>query len=386
MRIGILTYHRSVNEGSVIQAYCLQQLVQSLAPKASVEIIDYRPIAVEKRDFRKSFSRRPPFVHVGHWNKTRILHSFLRRHCTFSQHKCQTDDLGKARQFVVEQKYGAIMVGSDTVWRVRQNTGDLLAPNIYYLPDIHGPKKIAFAASFDLTDRMLLNAPRRRELARMIRDFDFISVRDEMSRRYLQEFGLADKEFSFMPDPTLLWDFSRIVEPADDMVSDAPLAGVAVPEASVKKQVTDSLRERGYRVVNLLGPAVKGQIEVPVRYSLQKRLGIYRLLDLMITDRFHGSIFALKLGHAPVIFLENIAKYPPDVISKGRDLFRRLEIECLVYRHTGKNLPHCFIDETFAAWDKLRPDVSKRLSKVKNHALSLITKLLGDHLRIGLAP
>ena len=204
MKIGILTYHRSVNEGSVIQAYCLQQLVQSLVPKASVEIIDYRPSVVEKRDFRKLFSRHPPFVNLNQWNKRKILHLFLHRHCTLSQHKCQTDDLGKARQFVVEQKYDAIIVGSDTVWRVRHNIGDLLAPNIYYLPDIHDPKKIAFAASFDLTDRMLLNAPRRRELARMIRDFDFISVRDEMSLRYLKEFGLKDKKFTFMPDPTLL--------------------------------------------------------------------------------------------------------------------------------------------------------------------------------------
>lgn len=380
MRIGILTYHRSVNEGSVIQAYCLQQLVQSLVPKASVEIIDYRPSVVEKRDFRKLFSRRPPFVNVGQWNKTKTLHSFLHRHCVLSRHKCQTDDLGKARQFVVEQKYDVIVVGSDTVWRVRQNTGDLLAPNIYYLPDIHGPKKIAFAVSFDLTDRMLLNAHRRRELARMIRDFDFISVRDEMSRRYLREFALADKEFTFMPDPTLLWDFSRIVEPADDMAGDAPLAGVAVPGISVKKQVTKNLREKGYRVVNLLGTAVKGQIEVPVRYSLQKRLGIYRVLDLMVTDRFHGSIFALKLGHAPVIFLENITKYPPDVISKGRDLFRRLEIEWLVHRYTGKDLPHCCIDETLAAWDKLRPDVGKELSKLKNYALPLVTQVLKNYL------
>jgi len=70
--------------------------------------------------------------------------------------------------------------------------------------------------------------------------------------------------------------------------------------------------------------------------------------------------------------------------SKGRDLFRRLEIEWLVHRYTGQDLPHCCIDETLAAWDKLRPDVGKELSKIKNYALPLVTQVLEDYLQISL--
>jgi len=36
--------------------------------------------------------------------------------------------------------------------------------------------------------------------------------------------------------------------------------------------------------------------------------------------------------------------------------------------------------ETFAAWDRLRPDVGKELSKVKNYALPLVTQVLENYL------
>jgi hypothetical protein len=104
----------------------------------------------------------------------------------------------------------------------------------------------------------------------------------------------------------------------------------------------------------------------------------------MVTDRFHGSIFALKLGHVPVIFLENISKYPHDIIGKGRDLFRRLEIEWLVHKHNGKNLPDCCIDKSLATWDRLRPYIGKQLSKLKSYGLPLVTQVLEDFLQISL--
>lgn len=55
MKIGILTYHRMVNDGSVMQAYCLFQLLRRFIPEAFIEIIDYRPKSVDRREWRKSY-------------------------------------------------------------------------------------------------------------------------------------------------------------------------------------------------------------------------------------------------------------------------------------------------------------------------------------------
>ena len=374
MKIGILTYHRSVNEGSVLQAYCLQQLLQTLKPDALVEIIDYRPLTVEKRDFLKSFSKRPPFFRIGQWNKRRTLSAFRKKYCIFSHGKCITNSLDKIRRFIINQRYDAIFVGSDTVWRIRDKKENQPVPNIYFLPDIDIKLKIAFAVSFDLTDRRLLNISTKQKITDMINGFDFISVRDENSADYLRDFGFKEDAFTFMPDPTILWNFSSLVEPAEDLKSNLPLAGVAVP-SNIRKQVTEILIKMGFYVVNLLGSPVKGQIQIPHHFSFRQRLGIYPLLNVMITDRFHGSILTFKLGNAPVIYLENFRKYPSKIISKGRDLFRRLDVEWSIYRYFDNNISHDAIADILISWDKFKPDINMKLINLNKSAEVLINNL-----------
>ena len=41
MRIGILTFHKSINNGAVIQCYSLSKKIQEIFPNHEVEVIDY---------------------------------------------------------------------------------------------------------------------------------------------------------------------------------------------------------------------------------------------------------------------------------------------------------------------------------------------------------
>jgi len=48
MRIGILTFHRSINNGAVLQCYSLSKKLQQLFPQDSVEVIDYHMPKVDR--------------------------------------------------------------------------------------------------------------------------------------------------------------------------------------------------------------------------------------------------------------------------------------------------------------------------------------------------
>jgi len=376
LKAGILTYHRSVNEGSVMQTYCLQKLLQSLKPEAHIEIIDFRSLKVEKREFFKCIKRQFPFIDFWQWSKLLRLRSFIRNYTKISLKTCLTDDLKKTSRFISGQNYGIIVAGSDTVWRLKSNKKSSIVPSIYYLPDIYVPRKIAFAVSFDMTDKAALNSiSTKSRMYDFIQDFDFISFRDAMSRKYLLKFGIDNKKLFYMPDPTILWDFSSQVETPNDFPNDQPLAGISVPDKSIRKIVTNKLRERGYRVINLLGSAVSDQMTVPKKYSLQKRLGIYALLDLLVTDRFHGSIFTFKLGNAPVIFLESADKYPDGTISKGRDLFQRLGIEWSVYRYKKEGFDSRIIDKIMNGWINIAPNIKNELNLLKQNAVPLLNRI-----------
>jgi hypothetical protein len=218
-------------------------------------------------------------------------------------------------------------------------------------------------------------------LLQSVQDFDFISVRDEATRLLLLELGLTESQFSYMPDPTILWDLSSIVEtPVGFDKSKGRLADVAVSSMFLKEQLTQLLSARGYQVVDLLGADVQNQLLLPPSDSLKQRLGVYPYLDLMITDRFHGSIFTLKLSDAPVVFVEVAVKYPGS-LSKGRDLFRRLGLEEMVWRYKGGEAPEDLLDIYITIWEDLYPDVKQGLAFMKHLAengLKQIREILGQ--------
>jgi len=332
MKIGILTYHRVINEGSVLQAYCSQRWLSNRYPGASVEIIDYRPSFLEKREFFKQFRKRPPFLNFTEISKSRKINQFRNNKLSYTASTCQSDKLADAQDFIQRQGFEAICVGSDTVWEVRENGGAPLAPNIYFLPEIN-VKKLGFAVSMDQTDDNLLVGDRASKITRLINDFKYVGYRDQVTKSYLDNLGVNKKNQNFMPDPSLLWDFTELKEESSlNVHSNAKWVGVAVGTPSVRLKITKALVAKGFKVVNLLGLPVKGQIAMPHFTAYGEHLGLISKLNLMVTDRFHQSIMALRLSNAPIVFLENSQKYH-DKPSKGRDLFNRLNVEFNIVTH-----------------------------------------------------
>lgn len=114
MKIGILTYHRVINEGSVLQAYCSQKWLKSKYPDANVQIIDYRPSFVERREYMKLFRKKPPFLNFTEMAKYRKIDNFRNNFLSFTSHKCQSDKMQDAQDFIQKLKCDVICVGSDT--------------------------------------------------------------------------------------------------------------------------------------------------------------------------------------------------------------------------------------------------------------------------------
>ena len=326
MKIGILTYHRVINEGSVLQAYCSQQWLKSKYPKADVQIIDYRPSFVERREMMKWFRKKPPFLNFTEIAKYRKIDNFRNNFLSVTNDKYQSDKLQDTQEFIQKLKFDIIFVGSDTVWEVRENGGSPLAPNIYFLPNINA-KKIGLAVSMDQTDDNLLFGKRADDLTGLMNEFSYIGYRDQTTYSYLDKMKVEKLKHFYLPDPSLLWDFTELKEePVFNMSSGTKWAGVAVGKPKLRLQLTETLVKKGYKVINLLGLPVKGQNQMPFSTTYGQHLGIIANLQLMVTDRFHQSIMALRLANAPIVFIENSNKYI-EKASKGRDLFSRLNID-----------------------------------------------------------
>jgi polysaccharide pyruvyl transferase WcaK-like protein len=366
MKIGILTYHRVINDGSVIQAYCLQKILQKQYPRAIVEIIDYRPLRGEIKRFRGFISRQFPFFQMQYYKKLCRIDNFVCHQFRLSSQSCTTDNIDKARMFIHRQEYDAIIIGSDTVWEARPSAVAPPAPNIYYLPKLPVIKKIAFAASADpVLPDFPFNKHDSNEIYQAIDDFDFISVRDAATKKYLIRIGVNSGKIHFMPDPTILYDFSPLIDkPKGHHKKKKPIAGISicVGDQLVRDQIAAQLQQDGYDVVFL---ANSTQLQRYFGYPIQTvghRLGVHSVLDILVTDRFHSSIFALVLAQAPVIFVEAALKWA-EPNSKGRDLFCRLGIEKMVWRYDGI-VPEGLIEEKLEIWNNVSIGIKDHLSSL----------------------
>lgn len=372
MKIGVLTYHRVVNDGSVLQAYCVQKVLSKHFPDARVEIIDYSPRKLWWTENRKLVRKRPPYFKLNALAKMRSMQRFIRDYLLLSTRSCVTDDLQKAVEFVKRQEYDAIFVGSDTVWEARSSKYAPKPPNIYYLPGVNHTKKISFAASADpLQPAFLSDMGLQGAITPCLKDFSYITVRDKMTEAYLLQIDIPAKALHFMPDPTLQYDFSKLVQ-KPKVNKKKPWAGIAF--GAVGNSVAQQLKGRGYDIIDMAKLTLNGRPIPGSSQSVNVRLGIYSMLDFLITDRFHGSIFALKLAGCPVIFAESSKKWP-NPNSKGRDLFQRIGIESMVCRYEGHKTPLQIYEGVLDTWKGLESKLTKGLSKLEHLSAKQIVSI-----------
>jgi hypothetical protein len=291
-----------------------------------------------------------------------------------------TNDCEKFNGFITKQNYDAVVVGSDTVWEARISAIAPKPPNPYFLVGVKGPKKVAFAASADPLRTDFVNSLKKLpSVITALRDFEFISVRDSATSKFLITLGLEESRIWHLPDPTLLWDFSNLIIPTRPLYSDRkPIAGIAVP-SNILNSMVNQLELAGYAILDFSGKHSRS-IAKPGSWKLGQRLSLYRKIDLMVTDRFHGSIFAMKIGGVPTAFIEDPRKWP-NSNSKGRDLYEKLGVR--------ENVLRIGDDNAFSSWlAKLKPNddmkrslLNERFKLIENkhqHVIDVLIECLSD--------
>lgn len=366
-RIGFLTYHRSVNDGSTMQAYSLYHLLQHELPDARIEIIDYLPASWHERHKRLAlYDRRPPFFNPRYVWSYRNQQAFLRRHCRYSRARLVSDDLEEAQRFIESLDYDAIVVGSDTTWELER---DPRPENAFFRP-ARGVPAVAFAISSDpvpADPRVWMD--KAATLRSAVDAFQVITVRDEATRGFVRSLGIAPERIGYLPDPTLLWDFSEHVGQQNGRGSGGRPRVALAAMPGLARALYPLLLEAGFEVVSLMGARqLPGVTSLPLFSTIQQRLGFYRTFDAVITDRFHMTIFSLKHGRGgPVIFLEDANRWP-EPRSKGRDLLTRLGLSTMVWRLDEQHASQQELQSRLAAWPELSNGLPQRMAALREEA------------------
>ena len=202
MKIGIITFHASLNCGSMLQAFALQEVLKTKF-NADVEIINYSNFG--QRNYYSNWDFFPKLSvqinnikalpHHAAINKMREdYQNFEKKYFNLS------DPLLKKYSDLkdIDGRYDIVIAGGDQVWNVRCRDAD----KAYFLSFVKNAKKVAYSPSLGARNINKF-ALRPQKYANLLNDFDYLSVRENNGQKWLKE--LIGTEVPIIADPTILF-------------------------------------------------------------------------------------------------------------------------------------------------------------------------------------
>lgn len=316
-KVGILTFHRAINYGAVLQTYALYKTVQKMDSK--VEVIDYRCDLIENyyyHVFSKHNSVKQNIKNllfcVKQKKRNKAFEKFREEYLPLSD-KAYYMNSDKTK---LQDDYSCFFVGSDQVWNYPCINGDKTFL-LDFVTDKN--KKNSYAASLGkMNDEQI----KLMEFEKYIEDFNNISIREQDGINLIQK--LTGKEARMDLDPTLLLtadDWKKVASDVD--IKDYLLVySVNLPQ-HVYNEAKRIAKEKNLKLVVITlenkYKAADGEIDKS-QCSPNEFLGYFFNADYIITNSFHGTVFSI------------IANKPFNTIKNGKNGLDNSRLETLLQR------------------------------------------------------
>lgn len=290
MKVGILTFHRALNYGAVLQAYALQTVLDRL--DIENEVIDYRCPHIEdayrKRFVRGSVKRRlrQLLIYPTLKRKGQKFLSFLSSRMKLS---AESPDSGTQLR-TCAGRYAAVIVGSDQVWN-RECTGFDPAYFLDFIDD--AKKKISYAASFGVS---ALSAADAEACQKLLRGFGTLSVREPQGEAIIR--GLLSRDACVNLDPTFLLSpetWMNIAKPPRRR-EEYVLVYPVYRSAAMFRFAAELARKNGLRLI-ILGDRLIAPVcaDCVATAGPEEFLGYLINARYVVTNAFHGLAFSIVL-------------------------------------------------------------------------------------------
>lgn len=201
MKIGIVTFHASLNCGSMLQAYALQETLREKYNQ-DVEIIDF-----------SSKGQRQMYSLIDTRLRPRVLKRNIRVLPYLKEFKILKEDYRKfskeyfsltskrykknSELFELQNTYDMLITGGDQVWNVICRDTDLA----YFLNFSNSAIKVSYSPSLGAVN--INKAAKNLSVYRnLLEKFDYLSVREPNGREWLEQ--LLDRNVEIIADPTML--------------------------------------------------------------------------------------------------------------------------------------------------------------------------------------
>jgi len=296
MKVGVLTFHRALNYGAVLQTYALVSKLKQLGHDA--EVIDYRPAFNENR-FKptpiSTYLKPREFYHLLFSNSYQrfspdTFRNFVKKYIPTST--CVANDKSELLQIVYN--YDAVVAGSDQVWNLSCTADD--ESYFFPFPKRYGQLKVAYAPSIG---KMSLSDSEKRLIIPLIDDFDSLSCRESNGAQLIEK--LCSQSCETVLDPTLLLspcDWSAISDSSLVPEQKYLLIYVMSEDMSLLRLAKKYAKLNGLSVVYItqrLFHRLSG-VTYLKDVSPEQWVGLFLNADTIATNSFHGTAFGINFG------------------------------------------------------------------------------------------
>jgi len=339
MKIGILTFHQSVNNGAVMQAYSLSKRLKKEYPNDQIEIINYRRKSVDvsysyrlcdyfKVSSFKELAKKTLDLLFDPQLLTRLRHRTkifwgCQERLPLSKDIISDDDTQELNKYI-ERNYDVLIIGSDAVW----NYVTRGFPNAYFPSSDLKVIKLSYAASCYGMDYLEIENDTRSAICEVLSDFEFIGVRDEATEQFVEWSG-CDVVPQHTCDPTVFLD-----------VNDLPI-DVGLLKKKLSDRGFDFMRPTiGFmgndKMLSMIRRLYADQYQIVSLYNYVKGADVnlydlepyewayvFRYFKLTFTTFFHGTLVSLRNG-VPVICIDLGTEFGKRHVPKTLDVLGRL--------------------------------------------------------------
>lgn len=353
MRIGILTQALHGNYGGILQNFALQRILCDMGHSAvTIDRHIYRSESVLKNVIKKILRLTKPCYDSSMLtlSERRIINSnqmeFVNKHIERIGPIFSQTEFDKT---VNDEKFDAFIVGSDQCWRPCYSAN--IANYFLDFAAEKDVKRIAYAASFGV-DVWEYTDEQTRLAAKLAKEMDAVSVREASGQSLCKKYLGVDA--SWVLDPTLLLGksgFQQFVNP------EASSEGFITEYLLEDSEETAALREEAKKQLGLTVCKDNNKSKVFKRLtplSRYKNISVEEWITniacakFVITDSFHGAVFALMFNVPFVVRLNEVRGN-----ARIESLLRDFKLENCICKSSDFRIPE--ID-----WDYVNVHLKQR--------------------------
>lgn len=354
IKIGILTFHRSINYGAFLQCFSLVSKINNVfGDSVNAEVIDYCPeFEIEKykadvKTYIFGSSQNKSSIKMAIKNTVKLVLSpsiISQKRMMQAAFEKSYDKLPKSELMWITDDYNAflsnikdeydiIIVGSDAVWE----TLVFSFPNAYFLNDCVNAIQISYAACTGRMDLSMYSKEQITFLSKRWSSFKYLGVRDDATANLIRSIN-SNLVPQHNCDPTITLDFeqhrnlfdkSKCKEILRKHGIDPKKPIIGLMGGNALGKLIRELFGNKYQVVALYYPNMHADVYLPELTPFEWAV-MFSMFFITFTRFFHGTIFSLKNG-VQTISVDDWKLNDKEQKSKLHDLLDRLKLNDYLY-------------------------------------------------------